>query len=134
MANFAFYQDSDLTTVLSGNLQIPEGVNDGLLYFGSNETTLKLQKATSPGITSIYVTITDANSGSGAEASWVKLAVTKSGLDSASAGESLSLGSTIYGGAVNAVPIWIRTTNYLTGASVSTDITLTIVDVKEYVI
>jgi hypothetical protein len=135
MANFAFYQDSNLTTLLTGNnMQIPEGVSNAQVYFGSTNSSYKLQRVSSPGIDSILVTVADANPGSGAEALWIKLSITYSGLDTAVAGADLNLGSTIYGGVANAIPFWIRVSNALTGASSSTDLSISISDVKEFTV
>lgn len=49
----------------------------------------------------------------------IKLALTEAGLDTAVAGDPLSLGNTILSGVANAIEIWVRVTNTITQVSSS---------------
>jgi hypothetical protein len=134
MASFGFYSDSNLTQPISGNFQISSGTSDYLFYIGNVSESIKLQDATYPGVSIVYLSINDATVGSGPEATWIKLALTQAGLTSAVAGQSLALGSTILGGVQNALPIWVRISNSLSGATSSTDLSLKITGVKEFAV
>jgi hypothetical protein len=132
MASFGFFQDSGLTQPIVGNYQIGEGTNDYRFYLGCTDASKKLQDAASPGVTALEIDIADANPGSGPETSWVKLALTQGGLSTAVAGASLSVGTTILGGAASAVPFWVRIGNTLSGVTSSIDLSLAITGVKEF--
>ena len=132
MSSFAFYLDAPLTQMVTGNIEVPEGTNDMRFYLGSTNASVKLQNATTPGVDPIVIVVEDTIPGSNAEASWIKLAFTQAGLTGAAAGASLSVGTTIYGGVSSAVPIWVRIANSLSGAVSSTDLSLHILDVKEF--
>jgi|PlaIllAssembly_1097288.scaffolds.fasta_scaffold00010_24 hypothetical protein len=132
MANFSFYNDAALTSLVNGVVPIGEGTITKVYYFGSTDDTLVLQDAVAPGTDPIYVTIVDANPGSGAEASWVKVATTLSGLDSATPGASVSIGLSVYGGAGNSIPVYVRFVNSLSGTSSSLDLSIKTSTVKEF--
>jgi|WetSurSiteA1Bulk_404760.scaffolds.fasta_scaffold29305_2 hypothetical protein len=134
MATFAFYTDASLTTPVTGSVGIGEGTTNTVFYLGSTNATKKLQNATSPGVDQITVDIVDANPGSGPEDSWVYLALTSGGLDSAVAGASLNLGLTITGGVANARAVWVRIVNSLSGSSSSTDLSIQVSNAKEFAV
>ena len=134
MATFKFYEDSGLNTVITGNVQIGAGTITTVVYLGSTDDTKKLQDSTNPGTDPIYVTIEDANPGSGPEDTWVKLASTSGGLAGATPGASLSLGATINGGVAGAKPVWIQFANTLSGATSSLDLSIQVSGVKEFAV
>jgi len=134
MATFGFFADSNLTQPISNNYSVNEGTSDFRFYLGSTSASVKLQDATSPGINSMYISIEDTTLGSGPEKSWVKLALTQSGLATAVAGESLNIGTTVLGGTASSLPFWVRIANGLSGVSSSTDLFLKITGVKEFAV
>ena len=80
-------------------------------YFGSTDTGLKVEANSDPGNDQITVSIVDADPGNGHEAAEIKLALTEGGLDTATGGADLDLGTSISGGTSNKKTIWIRATN-----------------------
>jgi len=134
MATFGFYSDSNLTQAINSNYQVNEGISDFRFYLGSTSDSVKLQDASSPGINSMFISIEDATVGTGPEKSWVKLSLTQSGLNSAIAGESLNIGTTILGGVASSLPFWVRITNQLSGIASSTDLSLKLTGVKEFAV
>ena len=131
---FGFYLDSSLTLPISGNVQINAGVSDYQFWIGNPTSGVKLQDATSPGINSMEISIGDATPAEGPEVTWIKLALTQAGLDSAVAGDPLDIGATIFGGTANALSFWCRITNSLSGTLSSTDLFLSLSNVKEFVV
>ena len=137
--SFSFYHDAALTQVIdSGNpLTATQestgalGPVDKTIYFGSTTTGNKVQAVSSPGVDPIVITIADTNSGTGAPATEIKLALSSGGLATAIAGASLSLSHTINSGVANAVPIYTRRTSALAVAGTYTDISLSSVSVIE---
>jgi hypothetical protein len=134
MATFKFYSDAGLTTPIVGNFQIGAGSVTTTVYLGSTDTSKKLQMATNPGISHISVAVNDTTPGSGAEASWVKLALTLNGLSSATPGDPLDVGATIFGGVAGAVAVYMNVANALSGSSSSTELSLQVADVKEFAV
>jgi hypothetical protein len=134
MATFKFYYDVDLSTPVTGNVQIGEGSTTTVFYLGSTDESKKLQDATNPGVSNIEVSVVDATPGSGPEDTWVKLALTSGGLSGAVPGDPLSLGNTILGGVASAVAVYVGITNTLSGASSSTDLSLQVSGVKEFAV
>lgn len=112
--SFAFFNDAGLTSPLVGNLQIQQasdgstGPVDVNLFFGSVATGRKVQAATDPGIDPIILDVVDSAPGSGHEDTEIKLATTQIGLDSATPGASLNLGTELLSEVGNATSIWIR--------------------------
>lgn len=134
MATFTFYSDAALTTPIVTNVQFGEGTTTTILYLGSTDNTKKLQNATTPGVDPVEVSIADANPGSGPEDTWVTLALTLGELATNNPGDPLELSSTVYGGVSNAIPIYVKVVNSLSGASSSTDISLELSGVKEFAV
>lgn len=128
---FAWYSDAGLTAPLTradfvrGSTAAP--VNR-IIYFGSTTAGKKLQKVSSPGIDPVQVTVADATSGSGVEAANVKLALTFAGLDTATGGAALSIGTTILSGAANAVAVFVRITSAITTPGNYDDASIRVVD------
>lgn len=98
---------------------------DGSFWVGSDDSGIKIQEATDPGVNNLTLTIADSGSGTGVDELDIKLALSQAGLDSAVAGDPLSLGATITGGAGNAVRVWYRWDNSV-GSGTYTEISLTL--------
>lgn len=130
--SFKFYHDFTLTqeiTALDPLTATQEttgalGPVDKTIYLGSTDAANKVQAVSNPGVDAIVVSITDADSGTGAPASEFKLALSSGGLATATAGAALTLSNTINGGTANAVPIYTRRTSALTTAGSYSDISL----------
>jgi len=84
------------------------GPVDFVIYMGSTVSGKRFRAASDPGTDDIILSIADADTESGQSAAAVKLASSASGLDSAVAGDPLSIGPEILSGAVNAVEIHVR--------------------------
>lgn len=74
---------------------------DGVFYIGTPTSGNRLQDAASPGSADITVSIVDADAN--VDAADIKLALTSAGLDSATGGASLALGTQIVYGSPVAV-------------------------------
>lgn len=114
MANTAaFYLDPGLTVPASAIAvaQATDGSTpaaDRVFYIGSTAASTKFQAESSPGVDQINIRLSDANIGAGVEAAHVALAATLIGLDTATPGDPLALGTEILSGAGNAVAIYVR--------------------------
>lgn len=105
---FRFYADAGLTIPFTDNIRHVSTQGDRLVYYGDPVEGRMLQDASAPGSANIMLSVFDSAVGSGAAASWVKLADTSGGLTGATAGAALSLGHTILGGVANAKPVHMR--------------------------
>jgi len=111
MSTFNIFADSGLTVpaVPLAFAQLAGGAPvDRLVWFGSPAAGKKLQASSDPGADALVLEIFDTDAGSGAPATALKLATSAAGLNTATAGASLALGSTILSGAANAVPVFAR--------------------------
>lgn len=130
--SFGFFHDSALTQPINSAAKLTAtqetsgllGPVDKIVYLGSTTAANKIQAVSSPGVAPIVISIADANSATGSPATEFKLALSSGGLATATAGASLSLSTTINGGAVNAVPIYTRRTSVLAVAGVYSDLSL----------
>lgn len=109
---FNFYQDSGLTTIVDVGTEIAvtqkdDGSSppvDRVVYLGSNDVAKKLVAASNPGVDPMVVyfghdtTLTDL----------LRLATTSGGLDTATPGAGLNIGTQVLSGVANALPIHIR--------------------------
>lgn len=135
--SFGFFTDSGLTAPLTSGIQhsklasVSNAAQDVRLYFGSPATGTQLQRATNPGIANIQLEITDSDLGNAPAASAVTLALSQSGLGTAVPGAPLSLGTVILSGAANAIEIWVRTMNSLSGVASDSTLGLFMDDVDE---
>lgn len=135
---FGFFHDSALTEPVTAlnpiaTTQIAGGSApaDDIIYFGAPDTGTVAQVAADPGVTEIIVSIVDADAGTGAPASEIKLALSSVGLDSATGGAALTLTTSVDSGVANAVPIHLRRVSALTTAGVYSDISLTAQELQE---
>lgn len=107
-----FHSDAALSTVLStlDFDQLSDGSSpdiDQVVYLGSIVSSSSFQAQSDPA-DQITVSIVDAATGSGIEASNIKIALSSAGLDAAVEGDPLDVGLSIDGGAANAIAIYIR--------------------------
>lgn len=130
-----FFSDSGLTTEITSVTinQLADGTTgnvDKLVYLGSNEAASTFEATSDPGVDDIEISIEDSDPGNGIEDSNIKLALSLGGLDSATAGDPLSLGTSLDGGVANATPVYIRSDTPVLASS-STEITLETNDITE---
>lgn len=112
MASFKFYKDLGLTEVFDPLVDrigpVTESSQDFVLYLGSTDSGKKIEESLSPGTGNIVASITDTDVGNNLEASDVKLASSNPNLDSAVAGNPLTIGTSVLSGVGNKVEIHIR--------------------------
>lgn len=130
MSTFAWYSDAGLTAPLTradftrGSTAEPV---DKVVYFGSTSTDKQLQSSVTPGTDPLQVTVSDA-AGGGVAVGDIKLALSSIGLDSATGGAALNIGTTILSGSANAVPVFVRLTSALTTIGNYDDVSLSVAD------
>lgn len=135
---FGFFLDAALTTPIASAPQFVQAVTsptpaDKVVYFGSPTAGRVAKRESNPGTDPILVSASDSSSGTGSPASDVKLALTAGGLASATGGAALNIGTTVEGGAVNAVPIHIRVTDSTHVAALNTDLSIVASTIAEFV-
>lgn len=139
MSTFKIYADAGLTVPITGAgsvdfSQIASGAAvDRVVYFGSAEAGKKLQAASDPGTDPVELSIFDSNALAGLEPTAMKLALSSGGLDAATAGAALALGTTILSGTANAVPVFIRSDAATATPAVFDDLVLRVAGVLETV-
>ncbi len=126
---FGFFSDAALTTPISSALVFNQVAgasvpDDKVVYYGGT-TGYQVKAKSNPGVDQITISVVDANSGTGSPAADVKLALTAGGLPGATGGAALNLGTTINGGAANAVAVHIRVTDSTAVTGINTDLSLT---------
>ena len=129
---YAFFHDSALTSAVnSGNpiTALQDTINslapvDVQIWFGSATASRKARASSNPGVDQIAVTIADSATGSGEPASAVKLATSQGGLDSATAGASLNIGTQVLSGSGNAMSFWVRIDDATLATGAYTDLSL----------
>lgn len=134
MSTWQFYADAGLTTPLTqgGVTQISNGpAVDSLIYFGSTAAGTKLQAATDPGVDPVTLEALDSAPATGIAATALRFALSAAGLDSATPGAALVLGTTLLSGAVNAVPVFVRTDSGIATPGTYADLALRVADVVE---
>jgi len=121
---FQFFSDPALTTpiaslplvtMLDGSTINPA---PAVVYFGSTDA---VRSVTNYGGGQITVSAVDSAPASGLPASSVRLSLTEAGLSSASG--SLEIGSSVDGGAANAVAVWVAA-NASAAIGIYTDLSL----------
>jgi|SRR5581483_2753976 len=124
MAQFGFYQDTssapDFTkpinvgTPLTQSIDIDAGgVVTQRIWFGSDQSSQQVQDNASPGVAQITVSIVDATAGNTNPTTRFKLFKGNSppaDWNTVTAGASINLGTSVVGGAGNAVSIWVQYT------------------------
>lgn len=121
-----FFADAGLTVPAVGGAAIASvgSQTDRVLRFGSPASAKILQAASDPGVDPITITPTDAAPGSGIEASAIRLALSAAGLDSATPGAALNIGTTLNSGTGGAVLVYVRTSRGSLGIGEYADLSL----------
>ncbi|WP_068634722.1 hypothetical protein [Thauera butanivorans] len=104
--SWQFFADAGKTVplaTLSVAVSTFGGVQEGVVYFGSNAAGRQLQAASDPGSDPIEIWAHDTDPEAGLTAGAVKLALSAGGLDGASAGDPITVGTTISSTTVIAV-------------------------------
>lgn len=134
-----FYDDVGLT-IPSTSISVSQGSDgasapvDRTVYLGSNTPNVLYLDSTSPDVAPIYVNIVDAVTGSGVQASHVKLAVEDpENLDTAVGGAALNVGtSNLTSGVAYAIPIYVRIDTPALTPGTYTDVSLATSSVDEW--
>jgi hypothetical protein len=109
--SFEFYADSGLTTPLA-SLAVTQAVGgapvDRIVYFGSTNAAEQLQRASTPGVDPVQVSVVDSDPVTGLPTTAVRLALSAGDLGTATPGAALDLPATIAGGVANAVAVFVR--------------------------
>ena len=131
-----FYADPALTTLVTAGAFVQgedglAGPADRVFYLGSPTPGRTFQASSAPGTAQIVVSLSDSAGGYGPAVSHVKLAATAGGLDSATPGASLNVGTTINGGPGNGVPVHVRVDTPALTAGVYNDLALSTNSVLE---
>lgn len=127
--SFNFYFDAALTQPVTAETPISAAFTgaastDLQLWFGSTASSTQVQDLTTPGTTPISISPSDSAAGSGQPDTALKLSTSQAGLDTATAGATLEIGTTVLSGVANAFPFWLRISNALTAVAVYTDLSL----------
>lgn len=139
MASFKLYTDAALTTEFSGPLQVThnsdlsDNPQDFQLFIGSLTAGVKIQASSDPGIDNIILAVSDSAGGGGHEATEIRLATTQLGLDGASDGANLTVGTEVLSEAAGAFEFWIRITNAVVTPGVSTELSIATNSITELV-
>lgn len=130
---WGFYEDAGLTVpqTLGATVVDGAGPTDRIIYFGSPSAGKTLQAKSDPGTDQITVGPADADAGTGAPATAIKLALSAGGLDSATAGAAINVGATLSSGAANRVTLYVRTTQGALAVGSYADLSLTTNSVAE---
>lgn len=130
---WGFYADAGLTVPGAGGVVVASNAThvDRELRFGSPVAGKTLQAAADPGVAPIQIIPADDAVGSGIEASAMRLALSPSGLNSATPGGALTIGTTLVSGAGNAVVFYARTARGSLGIGVYPDLKIDTTSVIE---
>lgn len=109
--SLSFYSDAGLTTPLSSLIAVQASDNslpavDRVVYLGSTVSGNQFNAASDPGVDPITVSI--VSSGAGILTSYVKLALSSGGLNTAVAGDPLDVGNTLLSGSANSLAVHVR--------------------------
>lgn len=139
---FKFYSDSGLTTPITPlamrqiilNDDGSSGNVDFRVWFGSTNSAMMVKASSNPGVDQISVSVADSSPSTGQPAALLVVATDSADLGTAT--QSVDIGTTIPGGAVNAVPVWVRANISLGNntAGTYTDLYLTTNDLSEALI
>lgn len=137
--SFSFFHDSALTQPVDAENPITATQDttnsmdpvDVQIWFGSTATGMVATAESDPGVDDILVTIVDADDETGEPDTAVSLATSQVGLDTATPGASLSLGTSIESGSANAIAFWVRIDDATEEAGAYTDLSLVTNDLAE---
>lgn len=131
MATFKFYNDSALTSEITGfvtatlNVDGSTGTFTKQVFLGSTASGKTLQAESNPGVDNISISVVDAAPGTGHPASDVKLATTSGGIAGATPGAALTVGTSVLSGVGNKFEFWIGITDSTGVVGTSTELSLT---------
>jgi hypothetical protein len=111
---FTFFHDAALSSPVTvgnpldfaGSYDLSTGNTDLEFWFGNTDAARTAQAYSNPGTDPITVTVTDSAPSTGQPTTLYKLALTQPGL--ATASQAVAIGTSVLGGAANAVPLWVR--------------------------
>ncbi len=125
--SLGIYVDASLETPLVGNFSADHELGSTTpavfqFWVGDPDTGYTYDDQSDPGVTPIAISITDTNEGSGHEAAEITLATTFAGLSGATAGDPLSIGTTLVSGPSGAAEVWMSVLDATGVAAVSTEL------------
>jgi len=125
-----FFEDSGLSVPFAGitAMQASDGSSaavDRQVWLGVTDTDRAYYAASDPGTDDIVVSIIDAASGASLLPSSLRLAFDAGGLDTATPGASLAIGTDVQPGSVNAVSFMIRIDTAAFASGVYNNLSLT---------
>lgn len=106
---FGFYKDAGLTVPISTDYRHFSTQGDRLLYFGNPASGFQLTDSADPGVGTMQISITDSD-GPGTDFSVenVVISLTSGGLDIATPGDPLDIGTVVLSGSANALTVYVR--------------------------
>lgn len=130
MASFKLYLDAAQTVEFTGPLQVvhnsdlSDNPQDFQFFLGSNTAGVQVEANSNPGIDNISISVADSAPGADHEATEILLSTTQIGLDSATPGAALSVGTSILSESANNFEFWLRVVNAVTDIGVSTELSI----------
>lgn len=134
MSSFRFYADSGLVVPLTtGAFAAAAGgpVADRVVWFGSTEADLALVRVSAPGVDPVQVAVEDTDELAGLADTAVRLALSAAGLDAATPGAPLALGTSLASGVANAIPVYVRVSPGAAPVGQYTDLQLVVDDIMD---
>jgi hypothetical protein len=131
MATWGWYSNASLTTELTQLEARTLPYTDFRLWYGAPETGTKIEATSDPGVDDLVISIADSDVGTGQETTAVQLADSLAGLDTAVAGDPLTIGTSLLSGSANAFELYVRVTDELGSVGSSTELSLEITDWTE---
>lgn len=131
---FGWYANAGLTSPLTRSDFVRSGVAgpvDRVVYFGSPAAGRQLQNAADPGVDPLQVELADGDDGVGVDPAEVSLALSAAGLDAATPGVPLVIGTTLLSGPANAVAVHVRVDSAITAIGEFEDVSLRVAGVLE---
>lgn len=131
---YGFYEDAGCTSPLFASMTLVEGTGsaDRVVYLGTADLEAgTLRAASAPGLDHILVSVVDDAPGSGIAATAVRLALSAGGLNSATPGAALNIGTEVLPGVE--IPIYVRVTQGALAEGLYTDLRLQTVPCVEVV-
>lgn len=106
---FGFYKDAGLTVPISTDYRHFSTQGDRLLYFGNPASGFQLTDSADPGVGTMQISITDSDGpGTNFSVENVVISLTSGGLDSATPGDPLDIGTVVLSGSANALTVYVR--------------------------
>lgn len=134
---FDFYTDTALTSAAPSPIQVnhnsdfSDNPQDFQYFLGSLDADRKIEANSNPGVDNIVINVADTTPASGHETTEILLATTQLGLDSATPGASLTVGTSVTSGAANDFEFWVRVVNAVSTVGLTTELSFTTNSVKE---